>query len=301
MWRENIRHHSNRIDRGGMKYNYQYAQVVRTWIGIVTIVFVPVIYGSSAATSRHIELAVLQMSDHSAVISWSGPEAAQLESCELSYSTDNASKSVVLQQHPPLEHNLELTNLQADTTYHIYMICYVTHHETRYVSNVFNITTGTCDSLTRATPHQKTSKKQNPSSRTTLSQIQVFTSPSYPTVVRNRLSTTTSSLDLALAIVFGMAGMGVLFTVTYYTLKRYRRRQRIRRFLQYRQHENEPFTDIDREEDEGIVLWRPCWWSRKRFTVCSSNQKAERCLSLSCSWNMYASHSRPAASVYYLS
>ena len=51
---------------------------------------------------------------------------------------------------------------------------------------------------------------------------------------RKRFTPERSPTELGLGVAFGLIGAGVFGVVGYYVIKEYRRRLRIRRFLQYR-------------------------------------------------------------------
>ena len=57
----------------------------------------------------------------------------------------------------------------------------------------------------------------------------------YPSsTVDGVIETETSPMDIGLGIAFGFIGCGVFGMMAYFCIKEYRRRLRIRRFLQYR-------------------------------------------------------------------
>ena len=56
----------------------------------------------------------------------------------------------------------------------------------------------------------------------------------YQSLFRRRFTPERSPTELGLGVAFGLIGAGVFGVVGYYVIKEYRRRIRIRRFLQYR-------------------------------------------------------------------
>ncbi len=55
-----------------------------------------------------------------------------------------------------------------------------------------------------------------------------------PSGFRTRFTPERSPTELGLGVAFALIGVGVFGVVGYYVIKEYRRRLRVRRFLQYR-------------------------------------------------------------------
>ena len=209
---------------------------------------------------QELQLSLLTLFDHSVLVVWKGPKLEDIKDCDVMHHAINSTiLEETVEQMMPLDYTMEVDDLQPLTAYQLQVVCH-TKHNVKFSSKHFNFTTGrhaqpvkgavfelletvviilvqvSCRAIfiIMLTAGEGCTVRPAISHPVSVPGTQSSLASTKLPVLQKKMSTSTSSLDLVLGVLFACLGVSVMLTLAYFLLKKYRRHQRIRRFLQYR-------------------------------------------------------------------
>lgn len=177
-----------------------------------------------------ISLSLVTVYSHGVMVHWFGLDVTLVDQCELSYRKEDAIEFKILLIHAPIKSTIGLDQLQPNTSYEFMMVCWRKKSQEKYISGKLSFTTLPVDNPPRDDA------------------VNTDTTPT--SVTKTKLKTRISSHDTVLGVLCGLAGVGVVLAVSYYACTKYRRRRRVQRFLQFRNHTVDSFPNLAQIEDE---------------------------------------------------
>lgn len=184
-------------------------------------------------------LAVQSLSGHSAVISMSDITLPPSGKCSVTYHQANSTEVSVKLDYTPQLHNytIELNQLEPSTVYDMYLMC--EENGTKYQSTRITFMT---------VEEGKTKNMTDDNTQVTSSESPEDSHDEIPEIQKQCVDDNLNPVDVAVGIVFGTLGVGIVGAVFYYLAKKIHHRQRMQRFHQYRQHQNDPFAAVETDE-----------------------------------------------------
>ncbi|XP_064625825.1 uncharacterized protein LOC135486704 [Lineus longissimus] len=216
----------------------------KMYLAILFVVLSIMLTSSLVGSSRNdqkIKISVWQVSGDKVRIHWQSAYKKMIQQCELSINPSHGVNMKVIQNYIPSQSGFEVDQLKPSTEYTIFILCHDNLKNT-YSSNFVSFKTGNDSHLFKAATKDGKYYESHESSKY---------SRDYPRVFREKLTTSVSTLDIALGVVFSLFGVIIIISGAFYFWRKYQRRRRIRRFT--RHQDTDSFPDLQTTDSNSDV------------------------------------------------